>query len=97
MPSQADDINITLKKGVFVGQSKLYDWISSISGDQVEKKDITISLTNESGSEVLIKWNVINAFPTSLTAPNLNADSNEVTIEELSLLAMRVSVRFTGS
>ncbi|KAG0074809.1 hypothetical protein BGZ90_010441 [Linnemannia elongata] len=86
MPGQADAINITLKKGVFVGQSKLYDWISSISGNKVEKKDITISLMNESGDGLFITWNLVDAFPASLTAPNLDADSNEATIEELSLL-----------
>ncbi|OAQ23965.1 hypothetical protein K457DRAFT_882040 [Linnemannia elongata AG-77] len=94
MPGQADAINITLKKGVFVGQSKLYDWISSISGNQVEKKDITISLMNESGDELFVTWNLVDAFPTRLTAPILDADSNEATIEELSLLVRRVNVKF---
>lgn len=97
MLGQAGAINITLSRGVFVGQSNLYDWISSSSGNQVETKDITITLTNESGSEVLVTWNVIDAFPTRLTAPNFDAASNEVAIEELSLVAKRVSVKFTES
>ncbi len=93
MPGQADPTNITLRKGIFKGQCKFYDWISSISLNTVEKKDLTISLTNESGSELLITWNVTDAFPTGLTAPSLDATSNEAAIEELSLLAKRVTVK----
>ncbi|MFC5473725.1 phage tail protein [Paraherbaspirillum soli] len=94
MPGQAAALNISLKRGIFLGQSQLYDWISSISLNQVEKKDISISLTNESGSELLVTWNIIDAFPTKLTAPSFDASSNEVAIEELCLLALRMTVQF---
>lgn len=93
MPGQVDATSITLKKGIVTGQRQLYDWISSISLDRVEKKDVTISLMNESGSELLITWHLIDAFPISLTAPSLDATSNEVSIEELGLMAKRVSVK----
>ncbi|KAK5828219.1 putative phage tail protein [Linnemannia elongata] len=96
MPGATSAINITLKNGVFVGQSKLYDWLSSTSGNQVEMKNIYISLTNESGSEVLVTWIIMDAFPTKLTTSNLAADSNEVAIEELSLVARRLKVEFGG-
>ncbi|WP_237577917.1 phage tail protein [Mycetohabitans sp. B6] len=39
----------------------------------MEKKDISISLTDEAGKELLVTWNVSNAFPTKLTAPNQQA------------------------
>lgn len=94
MPGQLAPVNISLKRGVVKGSSKLYDWISSISLNQVEMRDISISLTNESGSELLVTWNVANAFPTKLSAPSLDASSNEVAIEELSLMADRVTIQF---
>ncbi|KAG0288863.1 hypothetical protein BGZ97_006654, partial [Linnemannia gamsii] len=87
MPGQADATNITLRKGILRGQTGFYDWISSISLNTVEKKDVTITLMNETGSEAFITWSVVDAFPTSLTAPSLDATSNEAAIEELSLLA----------
>ncbi|KAG0311853.1 hypothetical protein BG000_006515, partial [Podila horticola] len=37
------------------------------------KKDISISLTDESGSNLLVTWNIIDAFPTKLSAPNFDA------------------------
>lgn len=94
MPGQATAVNITLRRGMVVGKSQLYDWISSISLNQVEKKDISVSLTNASGSELLVTWNISNAFPTKLSSPNFDASSNEVAIEELSLLADAVTTKF---
>ncbi|UJB32734.1 MULTISPECIES: phage tail protein [Chromobacterium] len=94
MPGQIAPVNISLRRGVIKGKSQLYDWIHSISLNQVEKKDILISLTNEAGNELLITWNVANAFPTRLTAPSLDASSNEVAIEELALMADAVTIQF---
>ncbi|NRN28688.1 phage tail protein [Photorhabdus heterorhabditis] len=93
MPGQRQSINITLRKGVFSGDTKLFDWINSIQLNQVEKKDISISLTNEAGTEILMSWSVTNAFPTSLTSPSFNATSNEIAIQEITLTADRVTIQ----
>ncbi|WGS53964.1 phage tail protein [Paraburkholderia sp. D15] len=93
MPGQRQAVNITLREGVFPGKTELYDWINSISLNQVEKKDITISLTDDSGTRLLLTWNVSNAFPTSLTAPSLDATSNEAAVQEVTLMADRVTVQ----
>ncbi len=94
MPGQQDVINITLTKGIFRGQAQFYDWITSISLNKVEKKDISISLTDDSGTNLLVTWNVVNAFPTKLTAPNFDASSNDVAIEQLDLTADRCTVKY---
>ncbi|CEE95314.1 conserved hypothetical protein [Xenorhabdus nematophila str. Anatoliense] len=93
MPGQRQSINITLRKGVFPGDTKLFDWINSIQLNQVEKKDIAISLTNEAGTEILMTWNVANAFPTSYTSPNFDATSNEIAVQEIALTADRVTIQ----
>lgn len=92
MPGQRKTATITLKKGVFRGKSSLYDWINSISLNRVEKKDIMISLTNETGSELLVSWQVVNAFPTKLTAPSIDATTNDVAVQEITLEADRVMI-----
>ncbi|RAX01777.1 MULTISPECIES: phage tail protein [unclassified Photorhabdus] len=93
MPGQRQSINITLRKGIFSGDTKLFDWINSIQLNQVEKKDIAISLTNDAGTEILMSWNVANAFPTSLTSPAFDAASNEIAIQEITLTADRVTIQ----
>jgi phage tail-like protein len=88
MPAQLKPVNITLKKGVVLMTSvaTLYKWISTVTINQVEKKDIYVRLCDEKGSAV-ISWKVINAFPTKLDAPTFDAKSNDAAIESMSLMA----------
>lgn len=87
-------VTVTLTKGMFKGQSVLYDWLNSITFNRVDKKDVSISLTDEAGVELLVTWNLFNAFPTTLGAPTLDASSNEVAIESLTLVGDRISVQY---
>lgn len=86
MPGQQGEVKITLKKGVVRGDSiaTLFQWVSSIQINQVEKKDVFIRLCDEQGAAV-ISWKVINAFPTQLDAPSFNASSNDAAIESMQL------------
>jgi phage tail-like protein len=88
MPAQRADTKLTLKKGLVPdkSQSALYDWLNSIATNQVEKKDIVISLCDETGKAV-VSWTVQNAFPTKLDAPTFDAKSNDVAIESMELMA----------
>ncbi len=92
MPGQMDTVSITLKKGVFKGPNALYNWINSIQLNTVDKQDLVISLTDDSGTNLLVTWNVANAFPTSLTGTTLNASSNEIAIQEMTLVADRITI-----
>lgn len=88
MPAQSTPTTIALKKGLVpaVSIKTLYDWISTTNTNQVEKKDITISLCDEKGDPV-VSWTVQNAFPTKLDAPTFDAQSNDAAIESMELLA----------
>lgn len=88
MPGQIQPINITLKKG-YVRTKNLqvfYNWINGIRINQVDKKDIVIRLMDEEGKAV-VSWSIINAFPTKLDAPSFDANSNDVAIESMELMA----------
>jgi phage tail-like protein len=88
MPAQGTPATVTLKKGLVRSASLpvFYDWINSIQINQVEKKNIIVSLLDENGDPV-IRWTVIRAFPTKLEAPTFDANSNEVAIESMELMA----------
>ncbi|MDK2125463.1 phage tail protein [Parachitinimonas caeni] len=94
MPGQPTDVNITLKRGVVRQKSQFYKWISSISLNLIDKRDITVSLTDEKGTVPLVTWTVTNAFPKKLTAPSFNGGSNEVAMEQLELVADDVTIEF---
>lgn len=93
MPAQPTPANISLKKGYVLQNSidVFYNWINSIRINQVEKKDISIYLCDEEGKPI-VSWKVINAFPTKLDAPSFDANSNEVAIESMDLMADNIII-----
>ena len=93
MPGQGTPVNVSLNKGYVLTKNMpvFYDWINSIKLNVVQKKDIVVRLLDEQGDAV-VSWTVINAFPTKLTAPSFNADSNEVAIESLDVMASALTM-----
>lgn len=88
MPAQSTAATVTLKKGIVRGASvaALYNWISATQLNQIEKKDIFVRLCDENGDPVF-SWKVSNAFPTKLEAPGFDANSNDVALESMELMA----------
>ena len=91
MPGMEQPIKLTLKKGVVRGGNAFYLWINSIALNKVNKKDLIISLLDDENKPV-VTWNVQNSFPVKLSAPNLDAKSNEVAIESIELMADSLQV-----
>ena len=84
MPGLKKYGNITLKRGVFKGDNKYHDWLTTIKLNKAERRDITISLLDEEHSPVMV-WKVINAWPTKITSPDMKATGNEVAVEQLEI------------
>ncbi len=84
MPGMPKYSNITLKRGSMDGDSDFYKWINTTSLNTVERRDIIISLLNETHSPV-VSWKAKNAFAVKVQASDLKADGNEVAIETLEL------------
>jgi phage tail-like protein len=84
MPGMPKYSNIKLKRGSMSGDSDFYKWINTTSLNTVERRDIIISLLNETHSPV-VSWKAKNAFAVKVQASDLKADGNEVAIETLEL------------
>lgn len=82
MPGLKKYGNITLKRGVIQGDNEFFDWWNSIQLHKVDRRDLTISLLDESHEPVMV-WKVRNAFPVKITCPDLKADASELAIESL--------------
>jgi phage tail-like protein len=93
MPAQANAPTITLKKGIVPSLSveTFFNWIKTIQGSRVEKRDICVRLCDEQGQAV-ISWRILNAFPTKLEAPSFSASGNEVAVESMELMADGVTI-----
>ena len=76
--------NITLKRGTMTGDSDFYKWLNTIALNTAERRDVIISLLNETHAPVMT-WKAKNAFPIKVQASDLKSDGNEVAIETIEL------------
>ncbi|AFY37036.1 hypothetical protein Lepto7376_0624 [[Leptolyngbya] sp. PCC 7376] len=76
--------NITLKRGM-TSNDEMFKWHSAIFGGVTERRNLSIVLTDDVGSEV-VRWNLSNCWPTTWTGPDLNATAEDFAIESLELV-----------
>ena len=84
MPGLRKFNNVTLKRGIVKADNDFFRWLSSIKLNQVERRDVTISLLNEEHNPVMV-WKILRAFPVKVEGPGLKASGNEVAIESIEL------------
>ena len=76
--------DVTLKRGI-ISQTYFYGWIDELRRDPSIRRDVTITLLDESGETVLI-WKLQNCLPQKWTGPTLAAKAHgEVAMEEIVL------------
>ncbi|MFB2891754.1 phage tail protein [Aerosakkonemataceae cyanobacterium BLCC-F50] len=81
---QAEFSDVTLKRGI-TDSLVFWDWVSkTLSDSQKKRRHINILLFNQAG-ETMQCWTLKAAIPIGWKAPALQANSNTVAIEELTL------------
>lgn len=85
MPGMRKFSNITLKRGYFTSDNEFYEWLNTTKMNQVERRDLTLSLLNESHEPVVV-WKVKNAWPSKITSTDLKSDDNAVAIDSIELV-----------
>ena len=84
MPGLKKYSNITLKRGIYVGDNEFFMWLNTVKMNKIERRDLTVSLLNEEHAPVM-NWKVKSAFPVKAEGPGLKATGNEVAIESIEL------------
>ena len=84
MPELARVGNVTLKQGIFVGDTKFVTWYNEIKMNMVKRRTVVINLLDETGA-LRMAWMLNNAWPTKITGTDLTSDGNEVTVESIEL------------
>ncbi len=84
MPGLRKFNNVTLKRGVMKSDNDFAKWLSTVKLNQVERRDLVISLLNEEHQPVMV-WKAQNAFPVKVEGPQLKATGNEVAIESIEI------------
>ena len=75
--------NITLKRGISTDVS-VYTWRKTVTDGDIERKNASIVLHNEKHDEV-VRWNLVNAWPSKYVGPDLKANANDIAIESIEL------------
>lgn len=84
--------NITLKRGILKADNEFFKWLSTVKLNQVERRDLTIKLLDESHNPVMT-WTVHRAFPVKVEGPSLKSTANEAAIESIELAHEGLEIR----
>lgn len=85
MPGMKKYGNITMKKGIFKGDNKFWDWLNQIKMNTIKRVPVTISLLDEGGAPTMV-WTLANAWPTKITGTDLKSEGNEVAVESIEIV-----------
>jgi len=91
MPGIAKFGNVTMRKGIFVNDTKFWTWYNEIKKNTIKRRTVVINLLDETGTPKMV-WTLNNAFPTKITGTDLKAEGNDVAIESLELAYETVEV-----
>jgi len=92
IPGMQKYANVVLKRGVMSARNGFFDWWNTVSLNQVERRDVTVSLLNESHEPVMV-WKITEAWPTKVTGTDLKADGNEIAIETIELAHEGITIQ----
>jgi phage tail-like protein len=83
LPGRVRYGNIVLKRGL-TKNNDLWNWWNTVRNGKADRRDGAVVLLDSERQPVL-RWVFRDAWPCKYTAPSLNAQGNDVVIEELEL------------
>ncbi len=87
IPGMQEVEDVTLKKGMFTGDTFLFEWFKSTRTKDPMRMDVSIYLLNQFSIPEII-WSLTNAFPVKIEGGNLDSKATgdgAVAIESLTL------------
>jgi phage tail-like protein len=81
MPGLKKFSDVTMKKGVFKNDNKVWDWFNQFKTTG-QRKTVTISLLDEGGQPTMV-WTLANAWPNKISGTDLKATGDDVAVETI--------------
>lgn len=75
--------NVTLKTGLTTDNS-LFTWHKDVMDGNITRQNVSILVLDE-GRHEQVRYNLVNAWPSKYTAPDLKANANEIAIEAIEI------------
>lgn len=85
VPGRVEYSAITLRYGVTKSKD-LFEWFKTGVMGHVQRKNISIVLFDADGTTEVMRWNLVNAWATEWRGSLLDAHSQEVAIESVTLV-----------
>jgi len=86
LPGRMKWTDISLKRGI-TSDMKIWEWRDLLVKGAIKdaRKNITITMLSRDYTPVAI-WHFANAWPSKVSGPSLKSDSNEIGLEELTIV-----------
>jgi phage tail-like protein len=84
MPGLGKVGNVTMRKGIFVNDTALWNWFNQIKLNTIARQTVVVNLLDETGAPKMV-WTLNNAFPTKVTGTELKSEGNEVAVESVEI------------
>ncbi len=86
IPGRLKFTDITLKRGI-TSDLKIWEWREMAVTGKIKdaRKNCTITMLSRDYNPVAT-WHFANAWPSKVTGPSLKADSNEIGVEEVTIV-----------
>jgi len=85
IPGPVDYAAVTLRYGL-TDSTVLWDWMLTAVRGNVVRKNVSIILLDSQGTSEVMRWNLIDAWPSEWVGAPLDALNHEVAIESLTLV-----------
>jgi phage tail-like protein len=85
VPGRVEYSEVTLRYGV-TRSRELFEWFKTGIVGRVQRKNLSIVLFDADGTTEVMRWNLVNAWATEWRGSLLDAHSQEVAIESLTLV-----------
>jgi phage tail-like protein len=92
MPGLGTVGNVTMRKGIFVKDSKFWNWFNEIKLNIISRRAVVVNLLDESGAPKMV-WTLHNAWPTKITGTDLKSEGNEVAVESVEIAFETIEVK----
>ncbi|AEB45872.1 MULTISPECIES: phage tail protein [Micromonospora] len=84
IPGQVEYGPVTLHFGL-TSSRELWDWVHAVARGTVNRRNVSVVLLDAAGTAEVLRWNLINAWPTNWRGAHLNTLSQEIAIAALTL------------
>jgi phage tail-like protein len=85
LPGQVEYDDLTLRFGL-TDSLELFEWLQSAVKGSVERKDVSVVMLAPNGHDEAMRWNLFSAWPSSWSGASLDASSQEVALEQVTLV-----------